>query len=73
MPDLNPLDFYLWGHLNLVYASPVYNEEAPHDRIVESCQTIRNYPGIFARMRLSMVRRVEVCIESHGERFEHVL
>jgi hypothetical protein len=29
LPDLNPLDFYLWEHLkSLVYATPVDSEEA---------------------------------------------
>jgi hypothetical protein len=47
-PDLNPLDFYLCGHLKaLVYAAPVDNEDALH-RIVDACQTIRTYPGIFS-------------------------
>jgi hypothetical protein len=59
-PDLSPLDFYLWGHLaTLVYAAPVDNEEALRHRILGACQTIRNCPGIFERMRLSMLRRVE--------------
>jgi hypothetical protein len=63
-PDLNPLYFYLWGHLNtLVYAAPVDNEETFAHRIVDACQTIRNYPGIFDRMLRSMVRSVEACIE----------
>jgi hypothetical protein len=67
-------DFYLWGHLKpLVYAAPVDNEEALHHRIVDACQTIRNYPGIFKWMRRSMMRRVEGCIESHGGQFEHLL
>jgi hypothetical protein len=67
-PDFNPLYFHLWGHLNiLVYAAPVDNEEAYH--IVESCQTIRKWPGIFMRMRLSMMGRVEVCTKSHGGHF----
>jgi hypothetical protein len=58
-PDLNPLDCYLWGHLNTpVYAAPVDNEEALHHRIVDACQTIRNCPGIFGRMPRSMSRRV---------------
>jgi hypothetical protein len=71
--DLNPLDFYLWGHLKpLVYATPADNEEALHC-IVDACQTIRNYPGIFERMRRSMIRIVEACIESHGGHFEHLL
>jgi hypothetical protein len=66
-PDLNALDFYLWGHLNtLVYAAPVDNEETLHHRIVDACQTIRNYPRIFERMRRSTMRRVEARTESHG-------
>jgi transposase len=73
-PDLNPLHFYLWRQLkSLVYAAPVDNEEALHNRIVDACQTIRNYPGIFERMRRSMMRRVKVCIESHGGHFEQLL
>jgi hypothetical protein len=65
--DLNLLDFYLWGHLKtLVYAVPIDNEEALDHRILDACQTIRNYLGVFKRMRWSMKRRVEACIESHG-------
>jgi hypothetical protein len=34
-PDLNPSDFYLWGHLKThVYAAPVDNEQALHHHIV---------------------------------------
>jgi hypothetical protein len=73
-PDVNPLDFYLWGHLKtLVYAVPVDNEEALHHRILDACRTICNYPGIFERMRRSMMRCIEACIESHGGHFEHLL
>jgi hypothetical protein len=49
-----------------VYAVPVDNGDALHHLIVDTCQIIPNYPGIFERMRRSMMRRVEVCIESHG-------
>jgi hypothetical protein len=71
--DLNSLDFYLWGHLkSLVYAAPVDNEEALQRRVVDTCQTIRNYPDNFERMRRSMMRRVEECFDSHGGHFEHL-
>jgi hypothetical protein len=54
----DPLDFYLWGHLKtLVYAAPVDNKEAIHHLIVDACQTIRNYPGIFEPMWRSVLRR----------------
>jgi hypothetical protein len=55
---LNPLDFYLWEHLkSLLYAAPVDIEQAFRNRIVDACQAIRNYRGIFGRMRLSMMGR----------------
>jgi hypothetical protein len=72
LPDLNPLDFYLWGHLkSLVYAAPDDNEEALHHRTVDASHTIRNFPDVFEWMRRSMMRRIEVCIESRGGHFEH--
>jgi hypothetical protein len=38
--DFNPLDFYLWGHLEtLLHAASVDNEETLHRRIVDACQT----------------------------------
>jgi hypothetical protein len=46
-PDLNPFDFYLWGHLmTLVYATPV-NDIATLRQRGEGCQTTRSTPGIF--------------------------
>jgi hypothetical protein len=68
MPTLNPLDFYLCGYLRaLVYAAPVDNEEALNHRIVDACQTIPE------QMRRSIMRHVEVCIESHEGHFGHLL
>jgi hypothetical protein len=66
-PDLSPLVLYLWGHVKtLVYVAPVDNEEALHRHTVDACQTISSYPAIFERMRRSMIRGVEACIELHG-------
>jgi hypothetical protein len=56
----------------LVYTAPVDNEVTLHRRIVDGCQIIRNYPGIYERMRQSMMRRVETCIDSHGGHFEQL-
>jgi hypothetical protein len=72
-PDLNPLYFYLWGHLKaLVNAAPVENEEAL-DLNMDACQTIRNYHDIIQRMWQPSMGHVEACIEFHGGRFEHLL
>jgi hypothetical protein len=66
--------FYLWKYLKtLVYAAPVDSEHALHHRSVDIYHTIRNYPVILERMRRSMMRHVEVCIESYWIHFEHLL
>lgn len=73
-PDLNPLDFHLWGHLKaLVYATPVPNVETLRARIVDGCDTIRQSPGLHQRIRDSMRRRVDACILANGGHFEHFL
>ena len=57
-PDLNPLDFFLWGHLkSLVYSTDVEDEATLHARIMQGCQTIRITLGIFlARSCLNATR-----------------
>lgn len=73
-PDLNPLDFYLWGHLkSVVYATPVPDVAELRERIINGCIQIRGMPGIFERVRQSMLRRVRSCIEMEGGHFEHLL
>lgn len=71
-PDLNPLDFYLWGHLKeLVYEHPVENLVQLRDRIINSCNYIRNnYHNSFPRVRQSLRRRCELCIAVEGRHFE---
>jgi hypothetical protein len=67
-PNMNPLEKCPCGLLKpLVYAAPLHNEAALRHRILDACQTIRNYPGVFERMRRSTMRRVEMCIDFHGD------
>ena len=73
-PDLNPCDFFLWGHLkDLVYQTEVPDVEELRRRIIHGCQTIRETPGIFQRVRESFVRRANVCLNAGGEHFEQFL
>ncbi|KAJ4434108.1 hypothetical protein ANN_16428 [Periplaneta americana] len=59
-PDLNPLDFYVWGHLkSLVYSSPVPDLESLRNRIVACSEDIRNTPGVWDRVRRSMRHRCQ--------------
>jgi hypothetical protein len=69
--DLNPLHFWLWGHLKtLVYSAPITELK---QRVENACQEIRVKPGIFDRVRTSVRRRVESCVEMHGNHTEHLL
>ena len=73
-PDLNPLDFYLWGHLkNIVYSRPVANVEILRQRVEEGFQQIQQTPGIWERVRQSMMRRLQACVRANGSHFEHLL
>ncbi|XP_023313209.1 uncharacterized protein LOC111693200 [Anoplophora glabripennis] len=73
-PELNCLDFFFWGHLKtLVYATPVENVDQLRERIVASCDIIRNTPEIFLRVRQSMRRRIAACIEANGGHFQHLI
>jgi hypothetical protein len=56
-----------------MYAAPVDSEMSLHNRIVDVCQTVRNYPSISEQMRLSIIRSVEAYPEFHGGYFQHLL
>lgn len=73
-PDLNPLDYFLWGHLkSLVYTTPVENVEDLRNRIIAGCNLIRNDPGVFERVRQSMRRRLDACMLARGGHFQQFL
>ena len=73
-PDLNPLDYFLWGHLkSLVYIIPIENENDLRNRIVASCEAIRNTPGIFERVRQSLKRRVDRCSMAQSRHFQQFI
>ena len=73
-PDLTPLDFYLWGHLkSRVYATQSNTRQELWQRVQEACREVRNTPGIFERVRQSLLRRAQACINEGGRNFEHLL
>lgn len=73
-PDMNPCDFFLWGYLkDLVYRSEVRDVEDLRQRILDGCDSIRNTPGIFERVRESFKRRAQVCVNADGAHFEQFL
>ena len=73
-PDLNPMDFFFWSDLKtLVYKTPVNTLEQLRQRIIESCETIRQKQGIFFKVHQSFLRRLNLCVEMEGQHFEHLL
>jgi hypothetical protein len=51
------LDIHLWGHLKaLLHLRPIENEETLLQGNFYACQTIRNLPGIFAKVLQSTIR-----------------
>ena len=73
-PDLNPIDFYLWGHLkSLVYETPVDSEAELLPRIQAACDQVRGTPEVLERVRRSMMHRCQLCIECGGRHMEHIL
>lgn len=73
-PDLNPLDYFLWGYCkSIVYATPIRNVMDLRVRILGAFEIIRNNHGIFRRVNESMYRRLEACMMANGAHFEQFL
>ena len=72
LPDLSPLDFFLWGHLkSKTYATePGFLEELRR-HIVEECRQIT--PQIFQNVRERFEQNLYLCMEVSGAQFEHLL
>jgi hypothetical protein len=57
-PDLNPIDFYLWGSLkNIVYGTAVNDVAELQQKLEGEYKLIHKTPGIIERMRV----HVRVC------------
>nr|XP_022908494.1 uncharacterized protein LOC111419849 [Onthophagus taurus] len=70
-PDLNPLDFFLWGFMkDRVYATEVNTIDELRHRITAATEDIRPR---FPRLSLNWIRRAQLCVEMQGQHFEHML
>lgn len=73
-PDLNPCDFCIWGHLKSeVYSQPIETRNQLWNRIVNASNEFRQREGIFERIRQSLDRRINLCIETNGHHVENLL
>ena len=71
-PDLFTCNFYLWGNLkgNVYITNPQTIEELKtniRNAIVEIT------PHELAKVAGNMLKRAELCIQVHGEQFQHLL
>lgn len=73
-PDLNPLDFFFWSRIkDLVYSTPVENEEDLVARVVAAAGAIQDDEDVFRAVRESMIRRCRLCNRVEGRHFEQLL
>lgn len=68
-PDLNPLDFFFWGHLkSQVYRNPLENLPQLEQRIEDAILTVT--PEMLARCIVNFTVRLRVCLEMRGRPVE---
>jgi hypothetical protein len=73
-PNLNPLDFWLWGHLKtLVYSESINDLQVLLQWVENACQEIRVKPGIFDRVATCMRRMAKSFAEIHRNHTQHLL
>lgn len=72
-PDLNPMDFFVWGFMKSeVYATPVNTEEELQNRILAAAQKVREKLSHKVTVG-AMRKRARACIREHGGHFENKL
>lgn len=72
-PDLNPMDYYFWGHLkSLVYSTPINTVEQLIDRIFVHAGDLRNDIQTLFRVQRSMSNRAAKCIRVNGAHIEQL-
>lgn len=71
-PDLTPIDFFLWGYVKeKVYKVKPTTVVDMQMRIRQAFRDIT--PEILTRVKLSFIKRLQVCSERNGDLFEHLL
>lgn len=69
-PDLNPLDFFLWGYVkHIVFQSEVENMNDVEDCVREALDTIT--VEMLQNVQAGFIRRLNLCMLRNGDLFEH--
>jgi len=65
-PDLNPLDYHVWGYMKaMMYARKVNTREELLQRILSAARSINN-AALLRKVTSSLVTRVRKCIHADG-------
>ena len=71
-PDLTPLDFFLWGHLqSKIYATQPRSLDELREKIIYECHQIT--PESLHRVRERFEQNLYHCMGVNGAHFEHLL
>ena len=71
-PDMNPLDFAIWGILkDRVYKHEIQNIETLKQKIQEECRSFTE--DELKNIYENMEKRALLCAENHGHHIEHLL
>lgn len=72
-PDLNPLDYFLWGYLKtVVYETQPRDIDDLKSRIRNACNSIRRHV-LLRTVNGHLVKRFNLCIRVNGQNFEQFL
>jgi hypothetical protein len=72
-PDLNPLDYHVWGYLKaMVYAHKLNTREYLIQRIFSAARSINNVTAL-RKFTSSVVTRDRKCIQADGGHFEQLV
>lgn len=73
-PDLNPLDYFLWGYFKeAVYESTNDSEQQLRQKLHHVAEVIKNNQRALRSLRRNFLRRCWLCIRTRGRHFEHLL
>jgi hypothetical protein len=71
-PDLNPLDFFLWGYCKeLIYRKLPEDLEDLNDKLHYAIWDIDN--DILQKTQRNLLKRMRACVAMNGGHFEHLL
>ena len=71
-PDLNPLDFFLWGYCKeIMYRQPPENVEELNDKLHHAIFLIED--EVMEKIEENLLKRMRACITMNGGHFEHLL